>query len=369
MRASASACAASRVIACGSTPSQPRVTSPSLMICVEHRARERHRDREADAHRAARLREDRAVDADQVAGGVDQRAAGIARIDRRIGLDEVLEAVDAEVIAAERADDARASPCCRSRTGCRSRARRRRPAACSVVPKVIVGRSSPSAFSTARSVSGSTPFTRARELTPSASTTSMSSAPSIDVVVGEHVAFGRDDDAGAEARRAALRRASASSGKVAAQDRVVEQRVARAHRLAGVDVDDGRHRLLRRVRVARGAPASRRRGGVPAQQHDVVALAGERAAADQVAASRRRTARARHSVHACANSSQNFRSTRISPGNRADYSRRACAPPGGQPTRAELVPAADAVRKPLFPLRNLRVIPMPGFKSRTRIPV
>ncbi len=39
VRASASACAASRVIACGSTPSQPRVTSPSLMICSSTCAR------------------------------------------------------------------------------------------------------------------------------------------------------------------------------------------------------------------------------------------------------------------------------------------------------------------------------------------
>ena len=37
---------------------------------------------------------------------VDERAAGIARIDRRVGLDEVLEAVDAELIASKRADDA-----------------------------------------------------------------------------------------------------------------------------------------------------------------------------------------------------------------------------------------------------------------------
>ena len=125
---SASACATPRVRSCGSMPSQPRVTSPSLMICSSTVARERHRDREADAERAARLREDRAVDADQVARGVDERAARVARVDRRVGLDEILEAVDAEVVAAERAHDARASPCCRSRTGCRSRARRRRPA-------------------------------------------------------------------------------------------------------------------------------------------------------------------------------------------------------------------------------------------------
>ena len=74
---------------------------------LEHVARERDRDREADAQRAARLREDRAVDADQIARRVDQRAAGVAGIDRGVGLDEILEPVDAEMVAAERADDAR----------------------------------------------------------------------------------------------------------------------------------------------------------------------------------------------------------------------------------------------------------------------
>ena len=43
-----------------------------------------------DALRAARLREDRAVDPDQVAGGVDERAARVARIDGSIGLDEIV---------------------------------------------------------------------------------------------------------------------------------------------------------------------------------------------------------------------------------------------------------------------------------------
>jgi hypothetical protein len=35
-----------------------------------------------------------------------ERAAGIAGIDRRVGLDEILEPVDAEVVAAQCADDA-----------------------------------------------------------------------------------------------------------------------------------------------------------------------------------------------------------------------------------------------------------------------
>ena len=38
--------------------------------------------------------------------GIDQRAAGIARVDRRIGLDEIFEGIDAEMIAAQRRHDA-----------------------------------------------------------------------------------------------------------------------------------------------------------------------------------------------------------------------------------------------------------------------
>ena len=37
-------------------------------------------------------RQDLRVDADQLAARVDQRAAGVALVDRRVGLDEVLEA-------------------------------------------------------------------------------------------------------------------------------------------------------------------------------------------------------------------------------------------------------------------------------------
>ena len=53
-------------------------------------AREVARDGEADALVAAGLAEDRGVDADQLAARVDQRAAGVARVDRGVGLDEVL---------------------------------------------------------------------------------------------------------------------------------------------------------------------------------------------------------------------------------------------------------------------------------------
>ena len=47
------------------------------------------------------------VDADELAAAVDQRAARIARVDRRVGLDEVFVVGEADVGAAGRADDAR----------------------------------------------------------------------------------------------------------------------------------------------------------------------------------------------------------------------------------------------------------------------
>ncbi|MCY1242876.1 hypothetical protein D9M72_558680 [compost metagenome] len=48
-------------------------------------------DSKADAVRAATLGEDRGVDADQLTVHVDEAAAGIARIDRRIRLDKEAE--------------------------------------------------------------------------------------------------------------------------------------------------------------------------------------------------------------------------------------------------------------------------------------
>jgi hypothetical protein len=46
------------------------------------------------------------VDADDARLAVGQRAAGIARVDRGVGLDEILEAVAADAGAAEGAHDA-----------------------------------------------------------------------------------------------------------------------------------------------------------------------------------------------------------------------------------------------------------------------
>ncbi len=90
---------------------------PGLDQLLHDRADHVRGDREADADVAAGLRQDHRIDADQVAVEPDQRAAGIARIDRGIGLDEVLEAVAADARAAERAHDARRSPCAASPNG------------------------------------------------------------------------------------------------------------------------------------------------------------------------------------------------------------------------------------------------------------
>ena len=64
------------------------------------------RNREADADRAAGRRHDRGVDADDLAADVEQRPAGIAAVNRGIGLDVVVVRAGIDV-AVESRDDAR----------------------------------------------------------------------------------------------------------------------------------------------------------------------------------------------------------------------------------------------------------------------
>src|SRR5262252_7052452 len=63
-------------------------------------------ERESDAFRTARAGRDHCVDANHFATDVEERAAAIAGVDRRIGLDEALEGI-VDAIAALGADDAR----------------------------------------------------------------------------------------------------------------------------------------------------------------------------------------------------------------------------------------------------------------------
>ena len=57
---------------------------------LDHRHGEVGRDREADADVAAARREDRGVDPDHLAAQIEGRAAGVAAIDRRVDLQEVV---------------------------------------------------------------------------------------------------------------------------------------------------------------------------------------------------------------------------------------------------------------------------------------
>ena len=78
----------------GSTPIQPRVTWPSLSSAsITWRAVSTGMAKPMPRLPPLR-RVDGGVDADQPAFGVDQRAARVAGVDGRVGLDEVLEGVD-----------------------------------------------------------------------------------------------------------------------------------------------------------------------------------------------------------------------------------------------------------------------------------
>ncbi len=64
------------------------------------------RHRETDSLIAARsLGENSGVDSDQFAAVVHERAARVAGVDRRIGLDEVFVVLDAEAVSPRGADD------------------------------------------------------------------------------------------------------------------------------------------------------------------------------------------------------------------------------------------------------------------------
>src|SRR5579883_127884 len=73
---------------------------------VQHAADHVDRDRKTDSFDPETLGDHGCVDPDQRSAGIDQRAARIAEIDRRVRLDEVLEGRDTELAAGGGADDA-----------------------------------------------------------------------------------------------------------------------------------------------------------------------------------------------------------------------------------------------------------------------
>ena len=67
---------------------------------------ERRGDGKADPLGAAGVGVDRGIDADELAIGVDEGTPGVTWIDGRVGLDEILEGIEADMAAAGGADDA-----------------------------------------------------------------------------------------------------------------------------------------------------------------------------------------------------------------------------------------------------------------------
>src|SRR5439155_16365077 len=78
-----------------------------LLQLLERGADERARHREADAFVAARLAQDERVDADQLPGSIHQRAAAVAGINRRVGLNVANRSIRIE-LSRDGADDAHA---------------------------------------------------------------------------------------------------------------------------------------------------------------------------------------------------------------------------------------------------------------------
>ena len=180
---------------------------------VDHGADHVRGHGEADADIAAARRDDGGVDADQLALGVDQRAAGVAGVDGRVGLDEVLVAAARDPAAAERADDARGDGLAEAERVADGEhevadlelRRSRRRAARSRFRARMRRR--------ARSVPGSPPTSSACELAPVLQRDGDALGVLGHVVVGDDEALARvDDDARARGQRLA-RRAARPAGR------------------------------------------------------------------------------------------------------------------------------------------------------------
>jgi hypothetical protein len=70
----------------------------------------RHVDRNRKAHAgiAAGGTDEGGIDANKVALKIDERATGVSRIDRGVGLNEILELLDTDIRPVQAADDPRA---------------------------------------------------------------------------------------------------------------------------------------------------------------------------------------------------------------------------------------------------------------------
>jgi hypothetical protein len=206
---------------------------------------------------------------------VDQGAAGVAGLDRGVGLDESSYS-QTHVRAAGGADDAGGDRLAQLKRA----ADRQHPFADLELARIAprddrqAGRG---IFSSAMSVVGSVPITLPliSRLSGSAIVISRTLLAD-DVVVGDDVAVGGDDDAGAEAHRPAIARAELLVvAEEVAEERIVgERRIARADDLQRRDVGhalDGHAGDAREVR-----PPPKRAGAAGRSVRRGAALAGSR---------------------------------------------------------------------------------------------
>ncbi len=226
----------------------------------DHRPHHVRRDRKADALRTAGAREDRGVDADQAAGKIDQRAAGIAGIDRGVGLDEELVVGDPDLGAghrrhdavgdgladAERIADGEHHVADLQRVGIAEIGRGEALAAVLDAQHGEIGaRILEDEIGVEFALVGESDLDLVRILD--------------DVIVGDDEAGGVDDDAGAQRALDLLARAAGAAAKEAAEDRIVEQRHPVFDDPGGVDVDHRRRDALDHRRKAQPDLAGRLR--------------------------------------------------------------------------------------------------------------
>src|SRR5512132_2222085 len=84
---------------------KPAALHGALLLQLRHDLlRDVRRNGEADADAAAVRSEDRGIHTDHLAAAVEQRAAGVAAVERRVDLDEVVIGARTEIAAARRND-------------------------------------------------------------------------------------------------------------------------------------------------------------------------------------------------------------------------------------------------------------------------
>src|SRR5690606_9162184 len=217
------------------------------------------RNGEADADAAAGRRQDRIVDADDVAAHVEQRAAGVSAVDARVGLDVAVvgsTSGGAQNRGNDAGGDGAAEP---ERVTDRDH-----PVARARLPRVAEFDEREGLVADDlehREIRGCVRtdqlgriFGAVGHLYGDLFDRAVAARRADDVVVGDHVAVGRDDEAGAERLALAVLRL----GPAAAAEEVLERRagegvdVLHLDPLAGGDIDHRRLELGRQVGKAFG---------------------------------------------------------------------------------------------------------------------